>query len=369
MKLNPQIILLEKFEQFFIEEGNKVISTHPACQSCGKSVSPNQMKIFRFEYIPMNATRQMLKQLSHRQKLRMLVKKGNTFSLNHKDMFVVRIKNEYKNAKSQVLCISCFHAARHQFEWNILIDPSSSDKQLKEMIRNLIKKGANHEILEFCELMDPHISNRMRKIPRHVRHIWLLFSFFAKKLVLHPKAKPYVMQWMEKWLELLSENNFIASQIGTSIAKSIYAIDDEALCLAFFPILYQSDLNLFKFFRMNSEIHPNHSIILYLLQVQNDALFSDGQMDNSLQGLIAGCNTAQIKLLLENFDQFKESAQRILMEDLFFFGYRKNCADGLILLKAKINELPNPDLKAQFLTYFSELKTELVTPKHSAPTR
>ncbi|UYP47141.1 hypothetical protein NEF87_003426 [Candidatus Lokiarchaeum ossiferum] len=359
MKTNPQTILLEKLEHFFTTESNKILSSHEVCQNCKKSCLSSQLKIFRFEFIPLNASRHMLKQLSNRQKQRMLVKNGNTFELNHKDMFVVRIKNLFLNARYQVLCNSCFSIARHQFEWDILVNPSSTDKELKEVIRNLIKKGSNSDILELCELLTPNISNRMRKIPRHVRHIWLLFSYFAKRLFQHPVAQPHVKAWMQKWMGFLAESNFISSQIGISISKSIFAIDDKSLSNHFFSILYSSEMNYFKFFRLNGEMYFNHAISAYLVEFQEESKISPRQMEDTLRGLIAGGNPKQIEILLEKFPQFSKQYQEIIMEDLFFFGFRKNFTPLLDQLLKKVDLVEDPIIKNDLYSIYTKLKKNL----------
>ena len=91
MKLNPQLVLLDKFERYFAIESKKYLMKNKTCLKCGKNFPISQLKIFRYEYIPITATRTTLKQLSQGQKQRMLIKKKEQYALNHKDIFVIRI--------------------------------------------------------------------------------------------------------------------------------------------------------------------------------------------------------------------------------------------------------------------------------------
>jgi hypothetical protein len=305
----------------------------------------------------MSSVRDMLKQLSNRQKQRMLQQKANKYVLNDKDMFVQRMVNIFHNQPGQVLCYPCFQAAKKKFHWDILTNAQTSPKELKEILRNIVKKGSKQDVVNFCELLSPHISNRSRKIPRHIRNIWIVFPVIAKKLFQSQTGKSYVLDWMDRWMPyLLPTNGFLQSQIGNSIAVSIFSIDEKSFSTRLFSILFASDINLFRFFRINSENHVNHTIITYLLANDPPHSISDISRTSTLQGLISGGNTSQIEEILHNLSGFTGNFQQLILKEIFAFGYRRNFSRVLASLKDQLSEIHDLKINEELFTLFSNLE-------------
>ncbi len=336
-------IILDEFDKYFTLKTNEQIKSNPKCERCKEEKPKSILKVFRDNFRPINSVQDILHALTRRQKERMLYKKSNdVYSLNFKDIFVQRIQNQFSNEPAHILCKKCFFLHKHEFEWKILINPTSHKSEIKYILMNITKQGNPNEIQSLCELLDPHISNRSRKIPRYIRQIWMLFPRISRKLYEHKLSQPFVLTWMKRWMDFFSADNFISSQIGAKIAKSIYLINDKNLNKQFFPILFNSNINLFRFFRINSENGENQNIITYILGEQTNSAVLNEKLFSSIEGIVASGNISQILQLLNSFASFNKSIQRLILSEIFQYCFRKNFSKliqklDLILLDKSID--------------------------------
>ncbi|MHA1646489.1 MAG: hypothetical protein ACTSVL_02855 [Promethearchaeota archaeon] len=330
-------VVWDELDKEFEKEKKKILQTKTTCQKCKKEFIPRRLDIFFPDNSLIEKELDELKELPRYHVEQALIKKGkDQYILNHKNPIIEEILQNFHKTPYQILCRSCLHDAQVDLMWEKIEDPKTSLRQLRKTLRTILTQGSKAEILRLNNLLSPNISNRMRKIPPHVRKIWIIFSYLAKKFYQHHLLKDQVIIWLKSWIPLLNEGNFIETEIGNSIAISILKIDDPSFNEPFFKELFNGERDLFQFFREIEDTELNSGLCPVLIKravefeknldskniSEEDHLKRIKQCKVSavLQAIVTSHNVHNIKQLMIYINEFPEQFQRIILKELFLIG-------------------------------------------------
>lgn len=350
----PCDILTRLIRDYIKIQHNGILDNHRNCDECGKSISKGRLVIHYPSNSPDLMVRNLIKNFKWRECQKGFRKKSGDFILNTEDWIVASILNQLSFENYKILCKSCLSQAQVDSQWNRLEDPLTSNVELRKIVRTILKHHNREEIVKLGDWLSPHISNRIRKIPRHVRRVWMQFASVAKKFYDNPISRPFLLDWMTQWLDILFDQNFVQTQIGRSIAESIYLIDDPDMSDQFFEKLYQYPINLFNFFVSINPNYTNHYLIPFLLKnVQQNKVMAF-KITETLQGLICTLHTEPINLILHHFSDFPVFFQTLIIDELFLFVTKSKIYKLILSLQQLLCD-PNLDRSTSIQTYFTQV--------------
>ena len=167
---------------------------------------------------------------------------------------------------------------------------------------------------------------------------------------------------MTHWMQILFEQNFVQTQIGRSIAESIYSIDDPTLSVPFFDKLYHYPINLFNFFVTINPNYSNHDLIPFLLKNLNNNESMPQKITDTLQGLICTLHSDPINLIFSHFSEFPASFQTLIIDELFLFAAIPKIYTLISSLQQTVCD-PNSTLSPSIQAYFNQTHNSYIVEK------
>ncbi|MHA1745659.1 MAG: hypothetical protein ACTSWW_06645 [Promethearchaeota archaeon] len=350
----PCDILTRLIHDYIAAQHQKILETHVKCDECGKASSKGRLVLHYAADSPVTLVRSLIKNFKWRECQKGFRKGDGVFILNREDWIVASILNQLSFENYKILCKSCLFQAQMHSQWNKLENPLTSNADLRKIIRTILKHHDQKAILKLCGWLSPHISNRIRKIPRQVRRIWIQFASVAKNFYDNPISRPFLLDWMTQWLNILFYQNFVQTHIGRSIAESIYSIDEPAISVRFFEKLYHNPINLFNFFVTINPNYTNHYLIPFLLKNLQNSESLSLKITDTLQGLICTLQPNPINLILHHFLEFPSPFQNRIIDELFLFAAKSKIYKLILSLQQVVFD-QNLEITKSIQSYFTQV--------------
>ncbi len=311
-------ILWRLLEAQFSELDLEKLKNHTACQKCEKKGNDRNLTVYYPNWQSLNRSHENLKKLPKYRIQRALKKSAGDYQLILHNRLVKDIIENYQNLDYQVLCKQCARELKIEELWTEIESIEITLRKLKQNLKSILSHGSKEEIKKLCEWISPNISNRIRKIPPPIRKIWAVFSALGSRFYQNPISKPYIKEWMIRWIPLLAEGSFISTEIGISISHTIYKLDIPELNAQFLPVLFKSNINLFRFFRTLNTSIINSEILPYLIKM-SQASSNEPKIKISLQSFLATKQPDYYAEIIRTLPQFPLPLSSQIVKELFLY--------------------------------------------------
>ncbi len=324
--------LLNTFEAYFRSEAEQWLQERTTCERCHKAMNPKRLSVFFPEADPLDVAKEYIIHSTgylRKTALRSTNRGKAQFDaiLNQENYLVQKVLAEFHHAPHVIVCGNCVHSLEKELRWKKLQSTETTETELRHVLRTLVRKGNPTEIRELCELLNPHITLQLRKIPPYIRNLWYQLEYIIRALNDNKIGHEYVSRWMDQWLNQLIQHDMMDSALGHRIVQSIYRLNDDPLSERLFRGLISSSGNLFTIFRNLTLLPLNPILVSFLASLTPQSQNASGngvdphdlqqKLEITLHALLLSRQKSYIHKILLHFFQFSEPIQKIIIYDLW----------------------------------------------------